>query len=121
KDEKQQLGIRQSFAEASEYTLVFCSFCCTCFGFDTPDGKGTFRGRQDATVVRELRHEEGADGANANSSSTFDDEEPLPCTNVMCSIELKDGCGEEPTKGVSELLRNIQGGNAFAKFRLRVP
>jgi hypothetical protein len=90
--------------------------------------------------VREFGHEEAADetgsdrGRSCQTQSipgtglacnlwehTFDDEQPLPPTNAMRAIQLKDRSREEPTKSITNLLRDIQTRNSLPQLRFCIP
>jgi hypothetical protein len=60
--------------------------------------------------VRELGDDAGTDGTDSNSRTAFNDEEPLPACDTVLAVELEDGCRKETSKGVSDLLCNVQTG-----------
>lgn len=45
----------------------------------------------------------------------------LPSSNAMLSIELQNGCGEESTEGVANLLCNVETGETLSKLFLCIP
>jgi len=47
--------------------------------------------------------------------------QPLPCTDTVLSVKFEHTSCEEATKGVAELLRDVQRSDALSKLGLVVP
>lgn len=62
----------------------------------------------------EFRHDTGTYNTDPDSSTALDDKQPLPAGDIVDYVELEDGCCEQATERIADLLGYVKTGDKFA-------